>query len=281
MKRSETFGAATVWLGEAHDIREVVDEQSIDLLWTDPPYGNQNNGKGLTRDTKRWRGIEDKTQAAQIENDDDVGMSVAIRDMAWSVMGLDGSGQVPLMARESAICIMTAGGGPTPSFARLITEATSEWDMAFFHSVVWHKLDPGLGWRYRNGYEFVHVFHPLNGTLKWTRGKEGVSNVISMALNKKRLHPNQKPVPLVMSFIANHTHTNDLVVDPFMGSGTTGIAALMTGRRFIGIESEERWFDLACRRLEHEARQSSLHDLVQERQQTLRDLAQTLVEDPA
>lgn len=49
-----------------------------------------------------------------------------------------------------------------------------------------------------------------------------------------------------------------MVIDPFMGSGTTGVAALRLGRDFTGIEIDERWFDIACRRIEAEANQGRL-----------------------
>jgi DNA modification methylase len=51
---------------------------------------------------------------------------------------------------------------------------------------------------------------------------------------------------------------SDLVVDPFMGSGTTGVAAVKLGRRFIGIEIEPKYFDIACRRIEEETRQRDM-----------------------
>jgi site-specific DNA-methyltransferase (adenine-specific)/modification methylase len=48
------------------------------------------------------------------------------------------------------------------------------------------------------------------------------------------------------------------VADPFMGSGTTGIAAIAAGRRFVGVEIERKWFDIACRRIEEASRQNDL-----------------------
>lgn len=73
---------------------------------------------------------------------------------------------------------------------------------------------------------------------------------------QQRLHPMQKPEALMLwclSFIDCGT-----ILDPYMGSGTTGVAALRLGRKFIGIEIEPRWFDVACRRIEAEARQGRL-----------------------
>ncbi len=65
-----------------------------------------------------------------------------------------------------------------------------------------------------------------------------------------REHPTQKPVG-VMEWCINHLPaTAQTILDPFMGSGTTGVACAKLGRKFIGIEIEERYFDIACKRIE-------------------------------
>jgi len=71
-------------------------------------------------------------------------------------------------------------------------------------------------------------------------------------------HPTQKPIG-VMSWAINHLpKPNNLILDPFMGSGTTGVACANLGRSFIGIERESRYFDIACRRIEDAQRQSRM-----------------------
>jgi site-specific DNA-methyltransferase (adenine-specific)/modification methylase len=65
---------------------------------------------------------------------------------------------------------------------------------------------------------------------------------------KERWHPTQKPVEL-MSWCLRQLPDAKTILDPFMGSGTTGVAAVKLGRRFIGIEIEPRYFDVACKRL--------------------------------
>ncbi len=75
---------------------------------------------------------------------------------------------------------------------------------------------------------------------------------------KEGSHPTEKPLALMAEIVALYTNAQDLVLDPFAGSGTTGVACLRAGRRFIGIEKEARFFDLACERLEKAARQPDL-----------------------
>jgi DNA modification methylase len=67
-------------------------------------------------------------------------------------------------------------------------------------------------------------------------------------------HPTQKPISVMQDIIEAVTKPHDVILDPYMGSGTTGIAALRAGRRFIGIEIDRRWFAAATKRLARECR---------------------------
>ena len=64
------------------------------------------------------------------------------------------------------------------------------------------------------------------------------------------LHPCCKPLPFIMNHIINSTKENDIVLDPFMGSGSTMISAKRLGRKYIGFEIEEKWFKVAQDRLQ-------------------------------
>lgn len=68
-------------------------------------------------------------------------------------------------------------------------------------------------------------------------------------------HPSEKPVKLMLQFVE---WTSGSVFDPFMGSGTTGVASIQAGREFIGIERDERYFEIACRRIEQAVSQGQL-----------------------
>jgi DNA modification methylase len=75
--------------------------------------------------------------------------------------------------------------------------------------------------------------------------------------NEERYHPTQKPLE-VMKWVIELCPKADTILDPFMGSGTTGVAAIQLGRKFIGIEREPKYFDIACQRIEQAVAQGQL-----------------------
>lgn len=76
-----------------------------------------------------------------------------------------------------------------------------------------------------------------------------------------RQHPTQKPVKLIQWIIENYVNQSNVICDPFMGSGTTAIACHRTNRKFIGIEKEKKYFDIAIARYRNEVKQLRICDL--------------------
>ena len=100
--------------------------------------------------------------------------------------------------------------------------------------------------------------------LAWMKGGNGIyvyqhewSGFIRDSERNTAYHPTQKPVAL-MEWCINRLGDADTILDPFMGSGTAGVAALKLGRKFIGIEIEEKYFKIACDRIRREADQGKL-----------------------
>ena len=91
--------------------------------------------------------------------------------------------------------------------------------------------------------------------LIWTSEKKGVRifrylwNGLFKHKSEERFHPTQKPLRLMMWMVEKHTKEGDTVLDPFMGSGTTGVACAKLNRNFIGIEIDEGYFKIAERRI--------------------------------
>ena len=77
----------------------------------------------------------------------------------------------------------------------------------------------------------------------------GTSNILKIPNIKNKLHPTEKPIELMKILIENSSNKNDIVLDCFMGSGSTGVACIETGRKFIGVEIDEKYFNIAKQRL--------------------------------
>jgi len=116
-------------------------------------------------------------------------------------------------------------------------------------------LPPSRCWLVWNKPE--RNFSLAEAELAWTN-RDNVVRVIDCPRSEPdRLHPTQKPVAVMAWSVSKTTGT---VLDPFMGSGTTGVACVNLGRAFIGIEREPSYFDIACRRIEEAYRQPRLFD---------------------
>lgn len=124
--------------------------------------------------------------------------------------------------------------------------------------LVWQKANPmprNIERRYVQDMEFA-VWAVKSKQSKWIFNKpENVSYQRAFfqtptLLGKERTaHPTQKPIALMRQIIELHTNPNDLIFDPFMGVGSTGVAALACYRQFMGCEKDEQWFKLAQQRL--------------------------------
>lgn len=96
--------------------------------------------------------------------------------------------------------------------------------------------------------------------LAWTNLDRPAKRFRGLVGRVEHGHPTEKPLDLMKWTIAqvDHFGTAQTILDPFMGSGTTGVAAVQMGRSFIGIEREEKYFDTACRRIEEAQRQGDM-----------------------
>ena len=121
-------------------------------------------------------------------------------------------------------------------------------------------LPATMGWLYwekRMGGDFA------DGELAWTSQHRALRQFSYFKKNKGDEHPTQKPVELMRWCIQMCRNEPKTILDPFMGSGTTGVAALQLGRSFIGIEREPKYFDIACRRIEQAHAQGQLFEPTQ------------------
>jgi site-specific DNA-methyltransferase (adenine-specific) len=122
---------------------------------------------------------------------------------------------------------------------------------------VWHKPNgapqftgdrPGVGW------EAIAILH-REGKKHWNGGGHHAVWVCNIEHGE---HPTQKPLKLLLDWVAKFSDEGETVLDPFMGSGTTGVACIKLGRKFIGIEKRADYFELACQRLAAAHKQRNL-----------------------
>ena len=98
-----------------------------------------------------------------------------------------------------------------------------------------------------HGTYYIKKFYEDDGT-RYPINLITVNNQKNECNNSNRVHPSQKPIELLEYFIETYTHPNDTVLDFTMGSGSTGVACLQTNRNFIGIELDEKYYNIAKKR---------------------------------
>lgn len=127
-------------------------------------------------------------------------------------------------------------------------------------TVIWggnyFNLPPSRGWLVWNKPE--RNFSLSEAELAWTNVDMCVRVIDAPRSEFGREHPTQKPVLVMVNSIVKAAANARTILDPFVGSGTTGVASARLGRSFIGIEREPRYFDIACRRIEEAQRQRDM-----------------------
>lgn len=234
------FALGRVHHGDCRDLMRLLPDESVPMMFTDPPYGHNNNDGDLIANWEKVLGEPTIGEARPIQQDSPEESWAAFTGM------LREAGRV---LRRDCCC---GGGGPDPQFARWSLEMDRP-PFAFFHAVVWDKGGLGMGWRYRRNYELVLVAHRRGGKLAWAWEGTGLetANVVRLGkiLPASSQHPTAKPVELVEHFLRLHTQPGDIVLDPFAGAGTTGVACKRLGRLFLGFDIDPHWVEYANRRL--------------------------------
>ena len=98
----------------------------------------------------------------------------------------------------------------------------------------------------------------VRGKWKWNQDQVGLGTVWRIPRAQNKDHPVAFPVEMPLRCILATTDPDDIVMDPYSGSASTGVAAVQNGRRYIGIEREPKYFDIACKRIEDAQRQGDL-----------------------
>jgi site-specific DNA-methyltransferase (adenine-specific) len=225
---------ATMWLGDSLDILPSI--SVVDHIIGDPPYEDElhsafgtkiqrNDGAHLQRSVNMLKPIE-------------FGGVNADRDELAKACVAASSGWVILFTLAEGV----------RAWRDVLQACGAKWDTTLF----WIKPDASPrfnGQGAARGAECAITCWAGKGYRSWNGG--GKRGVYTHCVNTGRQgeHPTEKPVPLMAELIRDFTQPGQIICDPFCGSGTTGVACVNLGRKFIGIEKDPKWFDLSCRRI--------------------------------
>lgn len=237
MFRTEVIGDSTLYLG---DCLEILPSLSVDHVFSDPPYEDELH-KAMGR-IKRTDGQD------MVDNLGFAGIN-ATRDKVSAAVVAASSGWVILFTLAEGV----------RAWRDDLQAVGAKWDTTCF----WIKPDASPrfnGQGPARGAEcFVTCWAGI-GHRRWNAG--GKRGVYTHCVNTGRQgeHPTEKPTPLMLEIVSDFSNPGQTICDPFMGSGTTGVACAMSGRKFVGCEQDPKWFDLACRRIEAAHKQPRLFD---------------------
>ena len=240
MTQIEKIGDCTLYLGDCLTLLPTL--STVDSVITDPPYEAIIH-KAKANDSG-WIRSDGGPKSKPLDFDciddirDDIANLIAKICDGWSLI------------------FCTAEG--VGRWADSINASEAKYKRA----CVWVKPDstPQLnGQGPAMGFENIIASWCSGGRPRWNAGgKRGVYTHLTNSKDRHGVHPTEKPVRLMKELIADFTDANALICDPFMGSGTTGVACAQMGRRFIGIEKNSKYFDIACKRIEDAYRQPDL-----------------------
>lgn len=217
---------------------------TIDTIFADPPYYlsngglSYNSGKVVSVNKGDWDKYTSKNDIYNFTK-------------SWLIESkrvLKGNGSIFISGTHHNIFI--------------VGNVLKELGYTVVNFITWEKLDPPpLIYKNKLRFSAEHIIwakpnkkHKFNYQLMYNVDEKEMTDVWKLSAvkvyeKKHGKHPTQKPIELLKRIILATTKKNDVVLDPFMGSGTTCVAAKQLGRQYIGIEQNEEYFNLAKRRL--------------------------------
>ena len=217
------IGNATLYLGDCRDILPTLGK--VDAVVTDPPYGIGEAGGNAV---KRQRKIGGNSKA---------------------------------LADQRVYDALDWDNEPISSALIEMVRAAGNWQIIFGGN--YYNCPPTSCWLVWDKDNGANDFADCE--LAWTNLPKAVRRIRYMWHGMLRAngeergdHPTQKPIGVMKWAIGHLPEPNHTILDPFMGSGTTGVAAVQMGRKFIGIEREPKYFDIAYKRIEDAQRQGDM-----------------------
>lgn len=209
-------------------MREMPDN-CVDLVVTDPPYVIETSGAGIYKQT-------DKQYVKEL-NDMKNGFSTEVLDELCRIM------------KKINIYSFCSQKQIIPLLDYFVKGKKCNWNL-----LTWHKVNPvpACGNKYLTDTEFILFFREKGVKIYGTFNTKFTYYVtpLNQTDKKKYGHPTIKPINIVNNLIVNSSLENGIVFDPFLGSGTTAVAAIECGRNFIGYELNPDYYEICNKRIE-------------------------------
>ena len=233
MSECVQIGDATLYHGDCLEILPTLPK--VDAVVTDPPYcSGAVSEASRTAAAGQGRRSENLTRFGWF-----VGDNMGTAGLMFLLRSVIGEARRKLSPEGSAAVFMDWRMAPN------VIPAIESAGVRYQNLVVWNKGSFGLGLGFRAQHELIAIFS--NGSPKYHAANRG--NVLTVPRQSPEDHQTQKPVELLENLASVMAPNGGTILDPFMGSGTTGVACANLGRKFIGIEIERRYFDIACERI--------------------------------
>ena len=218
-----------------------IEDESIDLILIDPPYKciSGGNKKGLSY---RHKGSITQKNDGKIFEYNDIKSESYIPEL-YRIL------------KNNSDCYIMTNLLNLFDFKNICDKSKFK----LHNLLVWEKQNcPPNRWYMKNCEYILYLYKgkakPINDM-----GSKTVHKFINPQGDK--LHPTQKPTDLLSMYITNSSNKNDVVLDCFMGSCSTGIACLETGRNFIGIEKDDKYFDISVNRINTYIKENNLNNV--------------------
>lgn len=210
------------------NIMKQIENEYVDLIVTDPPY--------LIKYKTNRRKNKDHDFCSEILNDDNEQLIIDYIRECYRIL------------KNNTAMYMFCNCDKVDFFKQELENA----GFKIKNMIIWVKNNWTAGdlkAQFGKQYEIIFL---VNKGRKCFNGKR-ITDVwmFDRISGKKQFHQNQKPVDLLKQCILKHSDENDIIFDGFMGSGSTGVACIETGRKFIGVELDKKYFEIAKERIEN------------------------------
>lgn len=212
--------------GDCLELMKDIPDGSIDLVVTDPPYKTTSRGSsggtgGILKEEINKRG--------KVFKHNDIEFNEWLPEL-YRV--LKDTGHAYIMSNNK-------------NLKNMLMEIENV-GFNIYKTLIWAKNSPITNMYYMDSHEYIIFCR--KGKAKRINNC-GTKSVLNVDNPRNKVHPTEKPVELMEVLVKNSSQEGELVFDPFMGSGTTGVACLNTNRKFVGVELDEHYFNLAKERL--------------------------------